>query len=397
MRRVAIALTFLMACRETPTSPPPARAVAPETKVDDSERGNLLDIARGASVVSRTGELTLDMSPLRAIDGDKSTWWNSALWDGKNQTIVYALPARTLVESIGIRTDRKDQYRVSALRLESSLDGANFSPLASLKLNASGEMQTFSISPPRDIVYLRLTTVDVPGQFATIASIAVHGAWQEKPKQPPIDGCWSINGFATQFRSDRGWIVGTIADEHPISFLGGADGLIYRFVWTSGPDYGFGALVTTPDGKHLSGMRWYVEPRPYSAAEGWFGEQSSCGRTPAREDVATNFLQKSGRLPLYGSDDAALDLIAGQTTRVRLVSREFRFPDSQENRRQAQIRLEAFREKMRKRGIDPARFDWVVAGDQNPPQPIENEIMRVMYSVIDLSGAPTPVRTPAPH
>jgi hypothetical protein len=41
---------------------------------------------------------------------------------------------------------------------------------------------------------------------------------------------------------------------------------------------------------------------------------------------------------------------------------------------------------MQKRGIDPTRFDWIAAGSENPPRPIENEMMRVLYSVIDLEA-----------
>jgi hypothetical protein len=212
----------------------------------------------------------------------------------------------------------------------------------------------------------------------------VRGAWKETPKQQPIGGCWSINGFSSQFKVDHGRIVGTIGGDHPISFDGGSDGLVYRFVWISGPDRGFGLITTAPDGKHLSGLRWYVEPTLDSTAESWFGERSSCGPTPASEDVRLLFLQRSRHLPLYGSEDAILDFLTSFPGRVRLVSREFRQPTAEANRRVAQARLDALRQAIARRGIDPARFDWVVAGSDNPPQPIINEMVRVLYSVIDL-------------
>ncbi|HEV8659962.1 MAG TPA: discoidin domain-containing protein [Thermoanaerobaculia bacterium] len=386
MRRFVLIALVLAACREAPVSPP-ARAAqdsgAPQSQPDDSERGNLLNIALGASVVSRTAELTLDYSALRAIDGDPASSWRSTSYDAKDQTIVFALPARTRIEKIGIRTEREESFRAGGLQVDSSIDGVNFAPLASLKLAATGDLQLFPI-PPRDIVYLRVTTAEAPGRFATLQSVQVRGQWEETPKQQPIAGCWSINRFASQFKTDRGRIVGTIAGDHPISLDGDWDGLVYRFLWISGPDRGFGLITTAPDGKHLSGLRWYMEPTAESSAESWFSERSSCSRAPASEDVRLLFLRRSGRLPLYGSDEATLDFLARVPGRGRLISREFRQPTAEENRRRAQARLDSLREAMKKRGGDSTRFDWVATGSENPPRPIENEMMRVLYSVIDL-------------
>jgi hypothetical protein len=381
MRRLILIALLLATCREAP-APPPARAAV--TQPDDSERGNLLNIALGASVISRTAELSLDPSALRAIDGDPESAWDSPSFDGSHQTIVFALPVRTRVEKIGIRTPKEETFRVAAVQVDSSIDGVNFSPLATLKIADTADLQLFPVKP-RDIVYLRVMTLDAPGRYATLQSFQVRGAWLETPKRQPITGCWSINGFPSQFKVDRGRITGTISSDHPISFDGGSDGLVYRFVWISGPDRGFALMTTAPDGKHLSGLRWYVEPTVDSTAESWFGERSSCAPVAeANQDVRLLFLRRSGRLPLYGSDEATVDLLASSSGRARLVSREFRQATAEENRRRAQARLDTLREAMRKRGIDPARFDWVAAGSDDPPRPIENEMMRVLYSVVDL-------------
>src|SRR6266545_7214875 len=171
MRRVVLLAVLIGACRGAP-APPPARAAegggAPRR--NDSERGNLLNIALGASVVSRTAELTLDWSALRAIDGDPVSAWNSPSYDAKDQSIVFALPARTRIEKLGIRTEKEESLRAATLQVDSSMDGVNFAPLASLKLVPTGDLQLFSVRP-RDIIYLRVTTVDVPGRFATLQSV----------------------------------------------------------------------------------------------------------------------------------------------------------------------------------------------------------------------------------
>ena len=365
---------------------------------DAGERGNLLNIALGASVVSRTAELTLDQSALRAIDGDDESAWNSPPDDMK-QSIVFALPGLTRVEKVGMKTPRAPVFRVNALQVDSSTDGVHFSPLATIKLPQVEGAQLFDV-PPRDVIYLRVTILEAPGHFARLESVQVRGTQTQPPVQKPIDGCWSINGFPSTFATERGRTTGTIGGDHPVSFDGATDGVVYRFIWTSGPDWGFGAIDTAPDDKHLSGLRWYVEPIQFSSAESWFGERAKCGAAVNREDVARKFLQRAGRLPLYGlrfdadnklneSESAAtLDLLAAfaREKRYRLISREFRAPDGAGNVERARQRLESLRLAMEKRGIDTARFDWQAIGSNTPQRPIETEIQRVLYGVVELQS-----------
>jgi F5/8 type C domain len=402
-KRIAVTLFFALACSKQPE---PARATATPARPpqqnspvsDKEERGNLLNIALGASVVSRTAELTLDQSALRAIDGDPTSPWNSPPDDGKQQTMVFALPSLTSIEKVGLQTPPSPLFRVESVQVDSSVDGTNFTPLATLKLAAVEGPQLFPVAPPRDVLYLRITTLVANGNFARFESVHAHGKPLQPVVQKPIDGCWSVNGFESSFSTDRGRITGRIGGDHPISFDGGSDGVVYRFVWTSGPDWGFGAITTTPDGKHLSGLQWYLEPITFSAAESWFGERSRCGGTTQRAgDSATQFLQREKRLPLYGLhftanggiDEAAsaatLDLITKiGAEHYKLVSREFRVGSAEGNRKRSQERLDALKAALQKRGVDPSRFQWQAIGSDSPPRPIETEIQRVLYSVIEL-------------
>ena len=411
MRFVAAVVILALGCgapRGEPAAPPAEAAAAPQKNTRDAqERGNLLNFALGASVISRTAELTLDQSALRAIDGDAESAWNSPPDDLK-QTIVFALPGLTHIEKVGLKTPRAPVFRVNAIQVDSSTDGVNFAPLATLHAPPIEIMQKFAVPPPddvhlfavppRDVIYVRVTILEAGGHFARLESVQVRGHAVEAPKQQPIDGCWSVNGFPSSFATVGGRTTGTIGGDHPVSFDGATDGTVYRFVWTSGPDYGFGAITTAPDGRHLSGLRWYVEPIEFSSAESWFGERSKCGSAINREDVARKFLQQAGRLPLYGlrfdangslneaESAATLDELASlaRDKRYRLVSREFRMENPAANLKAAQTRLDSLRAALQKRGVDPARFDWQAIGNDSPPRPIENEIQRVLYGVVEL-------------
>jgi hypothetical protein len=403
MRRALWLLALLaVGCDAARVGAPAAgAAAAPQHQPDESERGNLLNIAFGASVVSRTAELTLEFSALQAIDGDPLSTWTTPGNDGTQQTVIFSLPARTHLTNVGIQTPVAPFFHLKSAQLDSSIDGVNFTPLMTLRPAGTDSVQLFPVKA--DVVYLRLTTLEAPGRFARVNSMQVRGTYAEPPKQAPIDGCWTINGLPARFSSGNGRVTGTIGGERPISFDGGSDGLVYRFVWVNGPNRGFGAISTAPDGKHLSGLRWYEEPRQYSAAESWFGERSKCAGEWKPEDVAERFLALKHRLPLYGLrfDDrgalidaesgAALDLLANfarqpASHRLRLVSREYRFAAKDLNQQRAQARLDSLRAALQKRGIDAGRFDWAALGSDAPPSKIETEIQRNLYGVIELEA-----------
>lgn len=405
MRTVlAPALLLVVACHDQ-TAPAPAAAttrnssVAPVvvTKTTDAgEEGNLLNIALGASVVSRTGELTLDQSALRAIDGDPNSPWNSPPDDPK-QSIVFALPTLTRVEKIGARTASAPAFHVTSVQFDSSTDGKNFTPLQTVRLAATEDVQLFPVAP-RDLIYLRVSILAAAGKYPRLSSVQALGRYVTAPVPQPIDGCWSVNGFPANFSTDRGRITGTLGGDHAVSFEGGRDGAVDRFVWASGPDFGFAAIDIAPDGKHLSGMRWYVEPIAFSAAESWFGEPAPCGAPLHHQDVAAAILLRLKRLPLYGlhfdangaldekNSAATLDLInsLGGPKRYKFVSREFRMGSQAANLQRSQQRLDALQSAMRKRGVDTKRFEWQAIGSDSPPRTIETEIQRVLYSVIEL-------------
>jgi hypothetical protein len=411
MRRLAPLLMVAMlaaACKQqAPPQPPPqapkrtAKPVRPPPATgDEIERGNILTMVQGASVISRTAELTLDQSALRAIDGNPDSAWNSPPSDGK-QTLVFAFPAPTTVEKLGILTPPGDYFHVTEIQFDSSIDGVNFTPVGKFKLDASGDPQLFPIAP-RQMVYLRLTILAVPGRFARIQSVLVRGSGQETPKLQPISGCWSMNGLPASFTIDRGHVTGTLGGDHPVFFDGGTDGPMYRFAWLSGQAWGFAAINTAPDGKHLSGLRWYEEPRIYSSAESWFGDRAKCEATQPR-DISEAFMKRAGRYPLFGlrfdSDGAlvsgesaaALAWLSGFARRhssqqLRLLSREFRLPGADQNRKRSEVRLDSLRAALEKRGIDTAKFDWVAMGSDTPREKVEDDLTRAMYSVVELQA-----------
>ncbi|MGZ5476834.1 MAG: hypothetical protein ACXW29_11600, partial [Thermoanaerobaculia bacterium] len=119
--------------------------------------------------------------------------------------------------------------------------------------------------------------------------------------------------------------------------------------------------------------------------------------------IGEAFMKRAGRYPLLGlrfdSDGAlvagesaaALDWLAGFARRhssqqLRLLSREYRLPSADQNRKRSQARLDSLNAALQKRGIDTAKLDWVAMGSDTPREKMQEDLMRAMYSVVELQA-----------
>ncbi len=377
MRHLAliVALVLLAGCREAPAPPPAAKA--PPDRESPEERVNLLNIGFGASVVSRTGELSLDNSALRAIDGNFDSPWNSPP-DDPQQTLVFALPAPASIEQFGIRT-QPGMFAVREALIETSMDGSRFDALKMQRFDASLELQIVPLQPPITARYFRMTISPTPGlRFATLTSVQARGRFLETPSVPDLGGCWTVNGQAAALTDTGGTLERHIGE--PIVLDGGRDGAVYRFAWAQGPQWGHAIVTLSPDGRKLSAIKWHEEPIGYNYGESWFGERCGGGASPRNSAAGSaalhTVLRRAGRYPLYGPDPVAtVGAVLKRADRIRLVSRDFRGQN-------AQARLDALRVTLQEGGVDISRIDFGVAAE--PHQPIENAAMRALYSAVEI-------------
>ncbi|MEA2327841.1 MAG: hypothetical protein QOE68_2800, partial [Thermoanaerobaculia bacterium] len=123
--RALLALLLIASCSR-PAPKGAARPALPGKLPTDiiSERSSLLDITRGATIVSRTGEATLLTSAIATIDGEMVTFWTPPPHDYP-QSIVIALAAPSRIDRVGFRSLTALQYEANHVNFERSLDGAN--------------------------------------------------------------------------------------------------------------------------------------------------------------------------------------------------------------------------------------------------------------------------------
>ena len=388
MRRllVVVVLAFVACRREqaAPTLPPPR----PEAPADDHhERGSLTNIARGATIISRSGEALLAKAASAVIDGDPETYWRNPPRD-LPQWIVIGLPARSRIDRVGLRTARK-AFTANHVQFETSTDGGAWKPLITVAAADSDTAQWFGV-PPVDASFLRIIALDAkpPQADVWLHSVLARGEELEPPRVGEIDGCWTLNGRPAMFAQRGGRIIGAVAiGDQPLYLDGGSDGRVIRFVWMRGNDYGLALTTVSPDGKHLTALEWHEEAIPLFQGEPWFGER--CERAEARpalrEDVAVALLRRVGRYSVFAAGAEGVDhlakLLASLRVPARIVVHEFREATAEKNKTRAQREIDSLRTALGERA---AGVTFIAAGSDAPRQQPVTEPMRAMYSSVDL-------------
>jgi hypothetical protein len=397
--RVLLALLLIASC----SKPAPRRAEPaglPSKLPTDivNERSSLLDVTRGATIVSRSGEALLTTSAMNTIDGEIGTFWLPPPHDYP-QSIVIALAASSRIDRIGFRSVAGFHAQANHVTFERSLDGANWQPLAAMTARKIDQAQWMDVAPA-EAAYLRVTIPDAayPDHDARLHSLLAHGTELTAAKNPPIDGCWSINGGPAKFVQRGARVTGVVVQDKRTLFLaGGTNGRLWRFHWIRGNDFGFTALTLSPDGKHLSALNWHEEAIPIFTALPWFGERGDCAATPLRDDVPIALLHRAGRASLFALQfDANGNLLAeasreelqsltriirGVPVPLRIVAHEYR-QDSKRNKEIAEREIASVRAALG--SVDLSRVEFVAAGSDSPRHEPESDAARAIYSSVDV-------------
>lgn len=397
--RAFLALILIASCSRPAPQQAAAPALPPSKLPADiiNERSSLLDVARGATIVSRTGEGMLATSAMCTIDGEISTFWTPPPHDYP-QSIVIALGAPSRIDRVGFRSLTGEHYDANHVTFERSMDGATWQPLASMTSRKVDAAQWSDVAPA-EAEYLRVTIPDAafPDRDTRIQSLFAHGTELAAPKNAPIDGCWSINGNEAIFAQRGMRATGVVAQgNHPIDVAGGTDGRLWRFNWIRGNDFGYTILTVSPDGKHLSALNWHEEAIQLFTAAAWFGERRNC-LPSVTIDVPTALLHRAGRVSMFALQfDANGNLLAdpskeelqslasiirGVPVPLRIVAREFR-QDAKRNKEIAEREIASLRAALA--NVDLARVEFVAAGSDSPRHVPESDAARAIYSSVEV-------------
>ncbi len=398
--RVAAALVIsivLVACRaDEPDLPTPTPGTA------ESSQPNLLSLARGAAVTTRTGELRLDASALHAIDDDPATSWTTPPRDPAHMMVI-ALPARSMIEQVGV-TIARDEAPGSVL-FERSVDGQTFTPLGTVQLIDPSRPEFLNV-PPSEASSLRVTIQEGTEKTVAIASLYASGTETAEYIPPVFEGSWQINGRDARFVQEGIRIRGDVAAEPPIHIDGAWIERSFRFLYMRGNEYGFGALVVSPDGRSLNGMTWYHKITPIHAAPAWFGEKTGDESSgPGDHQVMDRWLERSGSVPLFGivfdtegdirpeASEQSLRWLVSRISRsgsgsLSLIRRILEPAAADSVRGTATRQLDSLRSELVRRGVDVARVRFDVVGPDDLEQVPQKRLEREMLTSVELRLSP---------
>jgi len=402
VKRALIAFLLISACGR----PAPKRATTysdpakPPTDIVN-ERSSLTDITRGSTIVSRTGEALLLTSAIYTIDGEIGSFWTPPPRDYP-QSIVISLGARSRIDRVGFRTLVAGAYEANHVSFERSLDGETWQSLGTITARSVKEAQWLDVAPS-EVAYLRVTVPDAkhPVRDVRLRSILAHGTESAPRIDPPLDGCWSVNGDAAAFAQRGTRATGVLMQgKQPLFLTGGTNGRIWRFNWIRANDYGFTALTVSPDDKHLSALHWHEEAIPLFTAIPWYGDRAPCAATALRNDVAMAVLRRASHVGMFGLQfdqagellvdpsreelQSLADIIRKAPVPLRLVAHEFRQADAKRNKEFAEHEIASVSKALESLGIDRARVDFLAAGSDSPRQTPATDAARAIYSSVEV-------------
>ncbi len=382
-RRAFLALLFIAACSRPAPKQPAAEQQAGKLPTDIiNEQSSLLDLSRGATIVSRTGEAMLATSAINTIDGEIGSFWMPPPRDYP-QSIVISLGAQSRIDRVGFRTLTDRGYEANHVTFERSIDGTAWQPLGTMTSRHISEAQWLDVAPS-EAAYLRVTIPD---------------------SNQPLEGCWAINGqgntAAAVFAMRGARATGALLQgKQPLFLEGGTNGRVWRFNWTRGNDYGFTALTVSPDGKHLSALVWHEEAIPLFRADPWYGERSACSAPAPRDDVPLTVLRRAGHVSMFAlqfdkNGELLVDpsreelqslaaIIRGVPVPLRIVAHEFRQVDARRNKEIAEHEIASLRRELDHLGTGLGRFDFLAAGSDSPRQTPASDAARAIYSSVEV-------------
>jgi hypothetical protein len=411
VNRYATFLLLLLAaaaCRRAP-EPPPAQPAQQKQQADDEatpvavpvtdiDGDNLLNIAYGAAVVSRSGELNLEASAVHAIDGMSFTAWSSSPGD-PGQTLVFALGAPSRIEQLGVTSTQKNQAP-EKVRFSSSSDGRSWREITVIEpVNRGTKMAEVK---PFEARYLRVETIEPAEYYSALASVHALGRETGPAERRSFGGCWTVNTRRAVFVQNGARITGTIEGPREPTYLdGGVEGRVAKLTWMRGPMWGYAVATLTPDGNRLSGITFHEDPLVNQSGEAWIGERCTEPAAGGPRLTPADYLRRMKRWMLSGvifdgeerlieepsrqTLDAAAALIkAFPARRFRVTAREFRNNDPNENRRRTTARVDAIRAALRARGVDVSRVEFVGAGSEKIDVNMPSAVQRMLWSRVDL-------------
>ena len=423
---VSIAALFvpLVGCTASKPQPPatetqpalserPANAPAPASS-NTSSRRSLVSLSAGALVVKKPEEFdTEKWSAIRLLDERPESGWSTPNGVISPQTIVIALPEKTLLKSLAFDTGARDKADRGAkditIEVSDISDKDGFQKIADVSLEDMKDNQEFLVSAEVPGRWVRLTVKNNHGspEYTELFDFRATGIQLTQTPFPDVSGTYATNYGDFHLKQEGTSVTGCY--EHKGGAIdGGIEGRVIKFIWsqseskTKGP----AVMVFTPDTQQMYGL-WWNEGND-SPKGVWNGTRktSTVGTCPnwsgSVESQLTKDLEQSGRTRLYGINfDSDSDKIKGESKstldkvvamlkakaewKLTIEGHTDATSTPEHNKELSERRAAAVKNYLQTAGIDGSRLTTVGLGATKPVMTNNTELGRAQNRRVELT------------
>src|SRR6185295_1032935 len=280
---------------------------------------SLVSFSAGALIVQKPAEYSEDWSAFWLLDERADSGWATPKGVVSPQTVVIALPERTLLKRLEFDTAKVDGdgrgAKDVAVEISDTSATAGFQKIAQVALQDRADRQSFPVAAQLPGRYLRLTIRSNHGSpdYIELMDFRGYGTQLTHTPMPDVSGTYETNFNDFHIRQQGTSVTGCY-EYHDGLLVGGIEGRVMKLTWREHEKEGPAIMVFSPDGKQLFGLWWYKGQD--NAGSFWNGTRKSAtvGGCPhwaggAQEQLAKD-LQELGRARVYGinfdSDSAVI-------------------------------------------------------------------------------------------
>lgn len=273
---------------------------------------SLVSISAGAMIAVHPEEYS-GWPALNIIDESPASGWATPRGVVSPQTIVIALPEKTLLKTLSFDVAAADCEGCAAkdVLVEVSDTGAasGFQKIAQVALKDKTDNQSFPVQAEVPGRWVRLTVQANHGSADYIELMDFRATGRQLTRTPVanISGTYETDYGLFHIRQEGTSLSGCY--EHDSGVLsGGIEGRVLKFIWREGEQgeqKGPAIMVISPDGKELLGL-WWNEGSKGAPGGTWNGKKTSdvVGGCPhwsgGASEQMTRDLAESGRSRIYG-------------------------------------------------------------------------------------------------
>jgi outer membrane protein OmpA-like peptidoglycan-associated protein len=292
-----------------------------------STEPSLVSFSAGALIVQKPKEYNDSWSAFWILDEKPQTGWASPEGVVTPQTVVIALPERTLLDRLEFDTGDADGEHRGAKEITvevSDIDATSgFQKIADVALQDHVNGQTFPVSAQVPGRWVRLDIKNNWGAPDYLELMDFRGYGKQLTQTPFVNVSGTYESDYGRFHLKQEGTSVTGCYEHSGGLLtGGIEGRIMKFTWTQdGPSDGPAIMVFDSSGQQMFGLWWYAGQTSGSGGA-WNGkkissEVGSCPNWSGGSGVEARMqkeLEDFGRTRVYGINfDTDSDVIRAES------------------------------------------------------------------------------------